>query len=153
MDSCARALSETPIKSFLLGMVAWLFFYILFVLLAAVNLGLIGLILMGFVIYRELFGYTAIYQRVGERLSSDPIVPDGMPGWRMAFRGGLMIETATLIPIAGWMVKFVLNCQALGAVLLAGEFFRLKLHRPVAEVPSSPAPPSPPSDQQITAHE
>jgi len=80
-------------------------------------LGVIALVLLGFLVWLAVLGLAATAQIVGQRL----LGPEGGAGtpWRVAGAGALVVAASILVPVFGWAVFIYLFCRGVGGATLA----------------------------------
>ena len=115
----ARGLvSEHPIRMFLLGVADFVASAVILVVLVKLSFppfNFVALVLMVLMMALTVLGSTGIYGCLGRRIGRGA-APRGDTG--EILRGGATLETATLIPILGWVADTIVFCMAFGVGVL-----------------------------------
>jgi hypothetical protein len=88
--------------------------FLTLVLLGNEPLGLLGLILGGFVVALSVVGYSLAYAEMGDRIAGD----GSAPTWKRILIGGTACEMLYLAPVLGQVLSFGAWCRGFGAVVL-----------------------------------
>ncbi len=115
------AIARTPWQAFFIGLVNYLFFGGISLALFSTEvefLGLIGLILLSFLIIVTALGLPGLVTLLGERLAAMREHP--MSKWQQTIWGALIIEFAVLLPFVGWFILSpILLMLSFGTAILA----------------------------------
>ena len=109
-----------PVRCFTLGLADAVAALVIFILLATLGsrfppLLPVLLIFVLIVLALTVLGLAGVYGTVGGRMSLGSL--DRTPAGEI-LRGGALLETATLIPLLGWLATALVLCMALGAGVL-----------------------------------
>jgi Na+-driven multidrug efflux pump len=81
-------------------------------------LGVVALLLLGFLGWLAVFGLAATASLVGRGLLAEEIATGHAP-WRRMVPGALVVGAALLVPIFGWVFFLYLACRGVGGATLA----------------------------------
>lgn len=144
-------LKNHPVKSFITGFITALILLFLIAIVGELGKGgakpLSGFVLAifaiaaGFTIYFCAIGMAAVYANVNNKMSgksTDAVTAmQEVPGeicsksfWQKALRGGILVESGTLIPVIGTIIMTYLTFSATGASIIS--YFRFK-NQPVEQ--------------------
>ena len=139
VQACAEALQKRPLGSFFVGLLAFMLFAPLVVLLA---ISVIGIVIIPFLVCAMLaaflFGKVAIYRSTGQQIG----IQTGVAGLQQPLLalvlGAMIFFLLYTIPVIGFLVWGVLLPLCLGAAVLA--FFRSFRSESVAVAGGTAAP-------------
>lgn len=116
-----QLLRQARWKSVVVGVLSALVLLALaFMLVAAARgggpaLAILGVILLGFLIWLAVHGLAGLARQIGRRLCGAGEWSD----WRLVGAGGLPLCAALLIPLFGWALFIYFFCRGVGAATLA----------------------------------
>jgi hypothetical protein len=113
-------LAQAPRRSFLIGLINGVFFFVLAALLGNSGVGLLallGMLLLATLVFLSVIGFGAVAGTVGRRLFELWARP-ASAGAQMLI-GSVTLEALIFIPFVGWLTLFVLGTGGFGAALLA----------------------------------
>jgi hypothetical protein len=115
------ALVRSPWRAFFIGLANYLFLGAISLLLFNLKieaLGLVGLVIIGFLGVVTLLGLSGLVMLTGERLAR--LREREMSPWQRLVWGTIALELASFLPFVGWLLLTpVLLCIAFGAAVLA----------------------------------
>jgi len=112
-----EAYTARPVKAFLIGSVnTALALFVVVVLLQIKPLGLIAILLFAGLCTAHLWGRTACYRVLAERLNVEPGLPPDTASW---VRAAIITEAAFLVPLMGQLLYLGVTMRAAGAFCMA----------------------------------
>lgn len=112
-----EAYTTRPVKAFLIGAVNTLLtLFVVVVLLQSKPLGLLAILLFAGLCAVHLWGRSACYRALAERLGSEPGLPPETGAW---LRAAVVAEGAFLVPVLGQLLYLGITMRCAGAFCMA----------------------------------
>jgi uncharacterized RDD family membrane protein YckC len=145
---CSETLQARPVRSFFVGMLVFILFFPLLVLLLPTVIG--APLLLCSLIVSAILGRVALYRTTGGQVGRQLGIQLIEQPLAAFCAGAAIFYVAYMVPILGWIIWFVMMPLGVGAVILSafGGFRREGQRiKPANGGPNQPPPPQPSSPQ------